>query len=118
MVATIGVAGNVVLMAAAWLAAGAGSSFVWGGLNTLAVQSAPENRGGAISVVGAFKFSGNAVGPLLWLPLYLERPELAFATAGLACAAIAAVGITLRGDGRRVRVPASERARAAATAQQ
>jgi MFS family permease len=118
MVAVLGVAGNVVVMAAAWLAAGAGSSFVWGGLNTLAVQSAPGNRGGAISVVGAFKFSGNAVAPLLWLPLYLEGPELAFAAAGTACAAIAAVGVMLRGGGRPIDVPAADRARAAAAAQQ
>jgi MFS family permease len=118
MIAVIGVAGSVGLMAAAWLAAGAGSSFVWGGLNTLAVQSAPRNRAGAISVVGAFKFSGNAIGPLLWLPLYLGQPELAFATAAVACAAIAIVGAWLRSWGRPVDVPAAERARAAAAAQQ
>jgi len=47
MVAALGVAGSVAAMAAAWLAAGAGSAFIWAGLNTLAVQSAPENRGGA-----------------------------------------------------------------------
>jgi len=116
MVTLVGVAGNVVLMAAAWLAAGAGSSFVWAGLNTLAVQSAPENRGGAISVVGAFKFSGNAIGPLLWLPLYLAQPELAFAIAGATCASIAIIGAMLRSGGRPVEVPAPERARAAAAA--
>jgi MFS family permease len=118
MVAALGVAGNVVLMAAAWLAAGAGSAFIWAGLNTLAVQSAPENRGGAISVVGAFKFAGNAVAPLLWLPLYLERAELAFATAGVACAAIALIVTGLRGGAARMAVAAAERARAAAAPQQ
>jgi MFS family permease len=118
MIAALGVAGSVALLAAAWLAAGVGSSFVWAGLNTLAVQSAPDNRGGAISVIGAFKFAGNAVAPLLWLPLYLERDELAFGVAGLACLAIALVVISLRGGPRRLVVAAVDRARAAAAAQQ
>jgi len=116
MVAVLGVAGNVVTMAAVWLAAGAGSAFIWAGLNTLAVQSAPENRGGAISVVGAFKFAGNAVAPLIWLPLYLEAVELAFGLAGVASAAIALVAVALRGGPRRVALAAAERARAAAAA--
>jgi MFS family permease len=118
MVAALGIAGNVVVMAALWLAAGAGSAFIWAGLNTLAVQSAPENRGGAISVVGAFKFAGSALGPLVWLPLYAAHAELAFATAGAACAAIALVVLRLRGGPRRVAMAASERARAAAAAAQ
>jgi MFS family permease len=118
MVAALGVAGDLAVMAAAWLAAGAGSSFVWAGLNTLAVQSAPANRGGAVSVVGAFKFAGNAIAPLLWLPLYLERDELAFGVAGVACLAIALVVASLRGGPRRIVVAAIDRARAAAAAQQ
>jgi MFS family permease len=118
MVAALGVAGNVAAMAAAWLAAGAGSSFIWAGLNTLAVQSAPANRGGAVSFVGACKFAGNAIAPLLWLPLYLERDELAFVVAGVACLAIALVVASLRGGPRRIAVAAVDRARAAAAAQQ
>jgi len=118
MVAALGVAPSVALLTAAWLATGAGSSFVWAGLNTLAVQSAPDNRGGAISVVGAFKFAGNAIAPLLWLPLYLERAELAFAAAAVACVAIALVVLALRGGPRRIVVAAAERARAAAAAHQ
>jgi MFS family permease len=114
MVAALGVAGTVVEMAALWLAAGAGSAFIWAGLNTLAVQSAPANRGGAISVVGAFKFAGSAIGPLLWLPLYLRGVELAFALAGVACALIAVVVAGLRGMPRRVPMAAAERAAAAA----
>jgi MFS family permease len=114
MVAALGMAGNATVMAALWLAAGAGSAFIWAGLNTLAVQSAPENRGGAISVVGAFKFAGSAVAPLVWLPLYLAGVELAFAVAGGACALIAVVVAGLRGGPRRVAMAAGERARAAA----
>jgi hypothetical protein len=116
MVAALGAAGNVVAMASIWLAAGAGSAFIWAGLNTLAVQSAPENRGGAISVVGAFKFAGNALAPLVWLPLYVDAGGLAFGTAGVACAAITVVAVVLRGGPRQVAVAAAERARAAAAA--
>jgi MFS family permease len=116
MVAALGIAENVVAMAALWLAAGAGSAFIWAGLNTLAVQSAPENRGGAISVVGAFKFAGSAIGPLVWLPLYLAHVKLAFATAGAACAAIALVVLGLRGGPRAMTMATSERARATAAA--
>ena len=45
------------------------------------------NRGGAISVVGAFKFAGQRRSPRsLWLPLYMAREETAFAAAAVACA--------------------------------
>jgi MFS family permease len=117
MIGVLGVAGNVAALTAAWFAAGVASQFIWAGLNTLAVRSAPENRGGAISVVGAFKFAGNALAPLVWLPIYLLRPGLAFAAAGAAAPAIALVV-------RCVRLPAAgpeppaDRARAAAAAQQ
>ena len=118
MVAALGLAGSVGVMAAAWLVAGAGSSFVWAGLNTLAVLSAPANRGGAVSVVGAFKFTGNAVAPVLWLPLYMAREETAFLAAAVACLAIALVVLLLGGGPRRVALAAAERARAAAAAAQ
>ena len=115
MLALLGLVGSVALLALCWLAAGAGSSLVWAGLNTLAVQSAPENRGGAISVVGAFKFAGNALAPPLWLPLDVARVELAFAAAAVVCAAIVLVVGTLGGP-RRIVVAAADRARAAAAA--
>ena len=118
MVAALGLAGSVGVMAAAWLVAGAGSSFVWAGLNTLAVLSAPANRGGAVSVVGAFKFTGNAVAPVLWLPLYMAREETAFLAAAVACLAIALVVLSLGGGPRRVALAAADRARAAAAAAQ
>jgi MFS family permease len=116
-IAVLGVAGDLAVLATAWFAAGVASQFIWAGLNTLAVRSTPENRGGAISVVGAFKFAGNAVAPLIWLPLYLSEPALAFAAAGVAAAAIAVV---VQGVRPRAEAPesAADRARAAAAAQQ
>jgi MFS family permease len=116
-IALLGLAGNVVALAAAWIAAGVASQFIWAGLNTLAVRSSPENRGGAISVVGAFKFAGNAIAPLMWLPVYLARPGVAFAAAGAVAAAIALVVQAVRPAGSAPE-SAADRARAAAAAQQ
>ena len=118
IVPLLGLVDTSLLLAAVWLAAGVGSALIWAGLNTLAVQSAPENRGGAISVVGAFKFTGSAVAPLVWLPIYLVHVELAFAIAGVACAAIALVAAGLRGGPRRIAIAAADRARTAAAAAQ
>ena len=53
-----------------WLAIGCAGTFVWAGLNTMAVESFPENRAGATSVYSAFKFAGVAIGPLIYLPLF------------------------------------------------
>jgi len=52
----------------------------------------PGNRAGGTSVVSAFKFAGNAVAPVMWLPLYHADPRLGFLGAGI-LAATAAVFI-------------------------
>lgn len=53
-----------------WLGIGCAGTFVWAGLNTIAVESFPENRAGATSVFSAFKFGGVAVAPLIYVPLF------------------------------------------------
>jgi MFS family permease len=78
----LGLASTPATLAAGWIAAGVCSALVWAGLNTLLVGAAPANRGGAISLAGAFKFGGNALAPLIWLPVYAAEPKLAFAGAG------------------------------------
>jgi MFS family permease len=84
-VALLGAAGSSGALAALWIAAGVGSALLWTGLNTLAVEAAPANRGGAISFIGAWKFAGNAAGPAVWLPLYAVSAWAAFGAAGAAC---------------------------------
>jgi MFS family permease len=96
MVALIGEAGSVALTAALWFAAGAGSSLVWAGLNTLAIEAVPDNRAGATSVFSAFKFAGNAAAPLMWLPLYTADVRLAFLGAGVVAASVAGLALPLR----------------------
>ena len=60
-------------------------ALLWAGLNVLTVGAAPANRGGAVSLIGAFKFAGNALAPVSWLALYDAATELAFAGAGGVC---------------------------------
>jgi MFS family permease len=67
-------------------------TLVWAGLNTLIIEAVPENRAGATSVFGAFKFAGSAVAPVMFLPLYDADPRAAFVAAGVA--ALAAAGFT------------------------
>jgi sugar phosphate permease len=114
MVALLGPAGGVAVLAAVWVLAGAASALTWAALNTLAVQSAPANRGGAISVIGAFKFAGGAIAPLLWLPIYVWHPEAAFALAGAAAGAISLIVLALRDTPPRGRRGATARPKAAA----
>lgn len=81
-VAAVGLTTSPVLLAVTWTAAGASSSMLTVALQNLTVRAVPENRGGALSTVAAFRFSGAAIAPVLWLPIYSLAPELAFAAAG------------------------------------
>lgn len=84
-----GVAGSAALLALTWTAAGLASQMLWGTVYTLAVGAAPGNRAGAVSIVGACRFAGNAASPLVWLPLYHWHGWLPFAAAGAVMAALA-----------------------------
>jgi MFS family permease len=101
LVASLGLAGGPVPLALLWTLAGVGSALVWAGLNVLAVEAVPGNRAGGTSVIGAFKFAGSAVAPLLWLPLYHADVRLGFLGAGLMAALPGAFVLPLR---RRAKV--------------
>jgi MFS family permease len=96
LVALIGAAGSVAALTLLWLAAGAASSLIWAGLNTLTIEAVPANRAGATSVISAFKFAGNAAAPVMWLPLYANDVRLAFLAAGGASALVGALTLRLR----------------------
>ncbi len=89
IVPLLGLVDTVGLLAVVWAIAGIGSAVLWTGLNTLTVEAAPANRGGAVSFIGSWKFAGNAAAPLVWLPIYTQQDWLAFALAGVACVVIA-----------------------------
>jgi MFS family permease len=82
------IAPTVVLLAALWALAGVGSQMLWAGLNTLLVSGPTSNRGGVVSLVGAFKFAGSALAPIAWLPLYDARQWYAFVGAGCSAALV------------------------------
>ncbi|MGY5000854.1 MFS transporter [Streptomyces griseus] len=52
--------------------------------NTLAVTSAPDNRGGAASLALSAQFFGGAAAAPLWLPLYHAYGDFGFAAAAIA----------------------------------
>jgi MFS family permease len=96
LVASLGLADSPVELALQWTVAGIGSAVAWAGLNVLAVEAVPGNRAGGTSVIGAFKFAGSAVAPLMWLPLYHADPRLGFAGAGAMAAVCGGLVLPLR----------------------
>jgi MFS family permease len=64
---------------------GCAGAFVWAGLNTIVVEAFPEKRAGATSLFSFFKFSGVALAPLIYVPLFEADSTAPFAlAAGLA----------------------------------
>jgi MFS family permease len=84
LIAAVGVSGSVLALVACWTAAGAGAALLTVALQNLAMRAIPGNRGGALSVVSAFRFAGGALAPIAWLPLYDGAPPHAFAAAAIA----------------------------------
>lgn len=83
---TVGVLGLVFApspwsLALVFFGVGCASTFVWAGLNTIAVESFPENRAGATSAYSAFKFAGVAIAPLVYVPLFHVDTRLPFVLA-------------------------------------
>ena len=86
LVVALGFAPSALALGALWFAIGLGSALMWAGINVLTVEAVPDNRAGGTSVVSAFKFAGNAVAPVMWLPLYHADPRLGFLGAGILAA--------------------------------
>jgi len=57
-------------LALVYVAVGCAASFVWAGLNTIALESSQTNRAGVTSAYSAFKFVGVAIAPLIYVPLF------------------------------------------------
>ena len=95
-VAPLGITVTPWQLAALWTLAGAGSVLLWTGLNTLAVEAVPENRGGATSMFGAFRFAGSALSPYVFLPIYNVAPEHAFFACAVAACAIVPLAVAIR----------------------
>ena len=85
------VAGSVWTLALVYFAVGCASAFVWAGLNTIAVESFPDNRAGATSAYSAFKFAGVAIAPLVYVPLFHVDTRAPFLLAAAFTFALAAL---------------------------
>jgi MFS family permease len=80
---------NAWSLAVVYFAVGCASAFAWAALNTIVLESFPENRAGAVSVYSAFKFTGVAIAPLIYVPLFetdVSLPFLVAAAFSLLCA--------------------------------
>jgi MFS family permease len=89
----VGLAPSVGLLALSWAAAGVVSQMIWATVYTLAVDAAPGNRAGAVSIIGACRFAGTAIAPLVWLPLFTAHAWLPFAGAGVVLAVLSALAL-------------------------
>ena len=96
----VGVAPTIALLALGWACAGVASQMVWASVYTLAVDAAPGNRAGAVSIIGACRFAGNALAPVVWLPLFDTHTWLPFAGAGVVLAFLTVLALS-RSPGRR-----------------
>ncbi|MDX2380286.1 MAG: hypothetical protein QNM02_11080, partial [Acidimicrobiia bacterium] len=81
LTAPIGLVTRVSVTALVWIMASAAIGFVVINIQNLAATAVPDNRGGALSSVLAFRFIGHAVGPMIWVPVFGTSAALAFAGA-------------------------------------
>lgn len=100
LVVVVAVTPHAGVLAACWTCAGACTSLLNVSLQNLSVRELPANRGGAVSVVSAFRFAGSALAPTLWLPIYEASTGtghgiVAFAAAGCCCAVLVAGSLAL-----------------------
>ncbi|MFV0258724.1 MAG: MFS transporter, partial [Acidimicrobiales bacterium] len=103
-VAALGLVQNVGQMMVSWSLAAAIVALVAVCFANLAALAVPDNRGGALSSVLAFRFLGHAVGPLIWVPVF-ESESAAVAFAGAASLGLVSlVGFALV-TGRRSAAP-------------
>jgi MFS family permease len=85
-----------VALAIGWAVCGVASQLVLVSLNSLGLSVVPENRGGAVSVVQAFRFGGGAVAPVAFLPLYHLHPVAGFVVPGLVLAVVVTLALGVR----------------------
>ena len=83
-------------LAAGWALCGVASQVVLVSLNSLGLSVVPENRGGAISLVQAFRFGGGALAPVAFLPLYHLHPAAGFVVPGLVLVVVVTLALGVR----------------------
>jgi MFS family permease len=103
-VALVGVLPWLAVVAVLWALAGVAAQFLLVGVNALILSGEGGNRAGAVSVVQAFRFTGAALSPVAFTPVYHAWAAGAFLLPALLLAIVAPAGLAAR---RRVDLPAS-----------
>ncbi|WP_308115635.1 MFS transporter [Rhodococcus sp. BP-241] len=96
LIALAGTMPSLVVVGLVWAAAGVASQFILVGVNAAVLGSSGANRGGAVSVVQSFRFSGAAFAPLALTPLYAVHPTSAFVIPAVLLAVVAPLVMTGR----------------------
>ncbi|MCQ4120089.1 MFS transporter [Rhodococcus tibetensis] len=78
LIAAAGTISLLAVVAVAWFAAGTAGQFILVGVNAAVLGSSGPNRGGAVSVVQALRFTGNALAPITLTPVYAISPAAGF----------------------------------------
>ena len=94
LVALLPAAQSTWLLACIWFVAGAATQATVVSFQSLASIAAPDNRAGALSFTLSLRFSGHAIGSVVWLPVFAVSPTAAYlasaAVGGLAVVAVLA----------------------------
>lgn len=94
MSATLGFAGDAWTLGLIWAGTGAFVAWLTIAFQAVATTAVPDNRGGALSYVLAFRFLGHGVGPLIWLGVFDRSVEAAFV--GAAALGLVVIVVFLR----------------------
>ena len=101
LVALLPVAQSTWLLACVWFVAGAATQATVVSFQSLASIAAPDNRAGALSFTLSLRFSGHAIGSIVWLPVFAISPTAAYlasaAVGGLAVVAVLASRLDTNG---------------------
>lgn len=95
-VALSGIAPTVALMVIAIAIAGAAGTGTRTVASSLAATSAPTNRAGAVSVMLACQFTGAAISPIIFVPMYENVQGVALVVAGIPAVVAAVVTVFAR----------------------
>ena len=82
VVAAISLVDSPVPLAALWVVGSAAAAFVVVVFQGEAARAVPDNRGGAVSSIMAWRFAGHGIGPAILLPIFESSTDAAFLIAG------------------------------------
>lgn len=89
LVVAAGTLGSLAVITVVWFVAGIASQCVLVAANAAVLGDSGGNRGGAVSVVLAFRFGGAALAPAALTPLYATNPTAAFVVPAALLAVVA-----------------------------